>query len=135
MELGTLSYKDVFRGRGALRIQDEFGFFLHNDKIFINGNSDRIHCLNANTGYPIWEADGTPNFSQPAFLNDVIYFIQDDRLKAIDENTGENIWNIKAPDSNSHFVEYCAVVPGKNGNLGKVVVSIGNTVYCYEAAR
>ena len=77
-----------------------------------------------------------------SYLNGVIYFVGggDGKLHAVEAATGKYLWRLESPDKaankNAYFQSsLCAVVPGKNGAKGKVVVLTGLNAYCYEAER
>ena len=72
-------------------------------------------------------------------LYSVVYFTARQGLWAVEGNTGKVLWKIESPDirknDNAVFRGFVAVVPGKNGQKGRVYAHTGLNAYCYEAIR
>lgn len=74
------------------------GFFsLSGDKAYLC--ADKIYCLNADTGKPVWEsAPASPVIGRPVISDNFMYIKSlGGRLNCIDLKTGEQKWDIKAP--------------------------------------
>ncbi len=97
--------------------------------------------LNSENGNQNWSISTVQNLSPLRYLNGVIYFVplSDAKLHAYEASTGKELWRIESPDyahdSGAFFKPECTVVPGKNGEKGKVIVSSYLNGFCYEAAR
>jgi outer membrane protein assembly factor BamB len=93
------------------------------------------------TGSLAWKTDSYGTISPMRYLNGVVYFASsgDGRLHAIDASNGNYLWRLKSPDlkinSGGFFKPECNVIPGKNGEKGKVIVSSYFSGICYEAEK
>jgi outer membrane protein assembly factor BamB len=88
------------------------------------------------TGRQLWSTPSHGTSSTLNYLNGVVYFASmgDGRVHAVDAQTGKYLWRIEPPDD-SGLKDECAVIPGQNGEKGKVIVSTFLNGYCYEAER
>lgn len=119
-----------------------FTFALYQDRLFVVnklGVTSRVMALDPLTGKTIWEDIGRGNAAHALhFLNGVMYFGSrgDGKLYAYDTDTGELLWRIQSPEY-ENFQGYggVRVVPGTDGQKGKVVACTWATAYCYEAIR
>jgi outer membrane protein assembly factor BamB len=110
----------------------------YDDKLLTYISNGFLYCLDANTGKTIWQQE-TVVTSNMANLNGVVYFTARKALWAVEGNTGKLLWKIESPDwrknDNARFRGFVAVVPGKNGQKGRVYAHTGLNAYCYEAIR
>jgi outer membrane protein assembly factor BamB len=97
--------------------------------------------MNIQNGNLNWKVPTNQNLGYIRLLNGVIYFVStgDAKLHAYEASTGRELWRIESPDyahdSGAFFMPECTVIPGKNGEKGKVIVSSYLNGFCYEAAR
>ena len=110
----------------------------YDDKLLTYITDGNLYCLDANTGQTRWQQE-TVVTSNMANLNGVVYFTARKALWAVEGNTGKVLWKIESPDirknENAVFRGFVAVVPGKNGQKGRVYAHTGLNAYCYEAIR
>ncbi len=114
------------------------GLIIQDSKVFGYDNYGMMFCLDKETGREIWKSDIGGNGSQIQYLNGVIYTSTSANLTAVDAETGKELWEVPSPDrkkTNGYFDMYVGVVPGKNGNKGRIIVTTGYNAYCYEAIR
>lgn len=115
-----------------------FGHVIADGKIIalMDGYSKDLVCHDLYTGAQIWRVKAEGTSSTLEYLNGVVYFASmgDGHIHAVDANTGKYLWWIKRPDD-SGLSNECAVVPGENGQKGRVIVSTFLNGYCYEAER
>ncbi|QMW01474.1 outer membrane protein assembly factor BamB family protein [Spirosoma foliorum] len=117
------------------------GFIIVNDKLFANCEDTYTYCLDAQTGQQVWQEKSAGTSSPISYLNNVIYFLGggDGRLHAIDATTGKHLWKVVSPDetvnSGAWFYGTCTILPGKEGEKGRVMATTGLSAYCYEAIR
>ena len=114
--------------------------------IAVVGDLDKhIMALDAETGAVIWRhATTAGQLSSPmSYLNGIVYFASstDAKVHAIEATTGKDLWALDdAPDYRTDYDDflhggYCAVIPGKDGEKGKIIVSSMKHAYCFEAER
>ena len=115
--------------------------FAVNNRLYANSDDGYLNCLDLEYGNVVWKIRSSGSSSKLSYLNGVIYFVGggDGKLHAVDATTGNYIWKIDSPDIGKNkwaaFTGLCAVIPGKGGAKGKVVVLTGLNAYCYEAER
>ena len=117
-------------------------FALHEDRLFaVNtiGSTSRVMALDPMTGRTIWEDIGQGNAAHSLhFLNGVLYFSSrgDGHVYAYDTDTGELLWRLGSPEYD-HFKGYGGfrVIPGKDGEKGKIIACTSLNAYCFEAER
>jgi len=121
-----------------------YGFTIGDGKLvalYEGTDPKSVIAYNLETGTNEWKTDSHGTISPMRFLNGVVYFASsgDGRLHAIDAANGKYLWQIKSPDlkinSGGFFKPECNVIPGKNGEKGKVIVSSYFSGICYEAER
>ena len=111
------------------------------DGKIISTTQDRItHCIDPNTGNELWSLTTSGNPGIVRELNGIAYFVGGNgKLFAIDVAAGKILWQLDSPDvktnSNAFWQEGVRIVPGTNGQKGKVIVSSYLNGYCYEAIR
>ncbi len=109
------------------------------DGKILSTTQDRItHCTDPATGKELWAITTSGNPGIIRELNGIAYFVGGNgKLFAIDVAAGKILWQLDSPDlkanSNSAFEEGMRIVPGTNGQKGKVIVSSYLNGYCYEA--
>jgi outer membrane protein assembly factor BamB len=118
------------------------GFALHGNKLIANCENNVLYCLDLNTGNTLWEGEGSGTSStvEGCVLNDVIYYKggANGDLIGVDVNTGKTLMKLNNNDyivDNYNWSSECYVVPGVNGNKGRIVVCSETHVYCFEAVR
>ena len=134
----VLWHRDEFKENG----DGVSTYAIYQDRLFVVnkfGFTSRVMALDPLTGQTIWEDIGRGNAAHALhFLNGVMYFGSrgDGKLYAYDTNTGELLWRIQSPEYET-FQGYggVRVVPGTDGEKGKVVACTWATAYCYEAIR
>jgi len=101
-------------------------------------------ALDLETGAVVWRHPTSAGrlSSKMSYLNGIVYFTSatDGKIHAFEAATGKDIWIMKAPDyfwdNEVHLLGYsCGVVPGKNGEKGKIIVASTRYAYCLEAER
>jgi outer membrane protein assembly factor BamB len=118
------------------------GIVLHEDKIIGNCENSRLYALDKMTGKIIWrgEGSGTSTRLTDRILNNVLYFDggAHRRIFAIDLSRGVTLWKLDSQRLEGNR-EYTGgnlyVIPGKEGEKGRVVWSSNEYFYCVEAAR
>jgi len=75
---------------------------LEEGRLFVGGMVDQAHCLDAQTGEPLWECDflsrwgtGKPpfgNVASPLVLPQGVFFFPAGGLACLDKQTGEIVW-------------------------------------------
>ena len=146
--VGTMVCNDLMTGKKLWQSdyysQDGFattGLIVIDGKIYGNSDSGYMYCWDLETGQQQWRIRTSGTASRLSHLNGVLYFTGagDGNLPAIEAATGKYLWKIESPDTKKNewaiFGGLCAVVPGKNGAKGKVIVLNGLNAYCYEAER
>lgn len=135
---------EVIWNKGGYRDNGDgvFVFSIYNNNLIaVNnvGSTSRVMSLDPLTGTTNWETlDTGGNAESLHFLNDVLYFNDRGvgRIYAFDINTGKVLWNISSPDTD-YFQGFGGfrVVPGKNGEKGRVIACTYLNAYCYEAEK
>lgn len=111
------------------------------DGRIISTTQDRIiHCIDPATGSELWSLTTSGNPGIVRELNGIAYMVGGNaKLYAIDVAAGKILWQFSSPDekinSNAFWQEGVRVVPGTNGEKGKIIVSSYLNAYCYEAVR
>ena len=117
------------------------GFIIEEDKIIANNEDLTLYCLDLETGSEIWTGEGAGTCSRMSYLNGIVYFVGggDSRFHAVDIETGETVWRLdakKLEGSDGMFKTNAVyVIPGENGNKGKVIALTHMYAYCFEAYR
>ena len=118
------------------------GIIIEENRLYANSNDGYLYCFDLETGGLNWKIRSSGSSTKMSYLNGVIYFVGggDGKLHAVEAATGKYLWQLDSPDKaankNAYFKSgLCAVVPGKNGAKGKIVVLTGLNAYCYEAER
>jgi outer membrane protein assembly factor BamB len=118
------------------------GFVIADGKMIVMDNLGRkLIALDINSGNEVWstEVGGSPSLM--SVLNGVVYFVSggNSDLYAVEISTGKILWKICSPDEKidmyDSFKDECKLIPGKDGEKGKIIVSSFTHAYCYEAAR
>ena len=146
--VGTMVCNDLMTGKKLWQsdfdASDGFattGLIVVEGKIYGNSDSGYMYCWNSETGQQLWRIRTSGTSSRLSSLNGVLYFTGsgDGKLHAIEASTGNYLWKLDSPDkaknTSAVFTGLCAVISGKNGERGKVIVLTGLNAYCYEAER
>ncbi len=111
-----------------------------NGKI-LTTTQDRItHCIDPDTGKELWALTTSGNPGLIKELNGIAYFVGgNSKLFAVDVAAGKILWQFSSPDEKiykqGYFQDCVSVVPGMNGNKGKVIVPSFVNAFCYQAIR
>lgn len=144
---GDLSCYDLKTGELIWRKEypNRFGpnyFLIYDDIMFVNQEGADVYMLavDTETGDELWRVPSGGFVGVLQIENDVLYFCSmlTSKLYAIDIRTGKQYWAIESPDRAYDDIGWkigCTVVPGKNGEKGRVIASTFQHVYCYEAVR
>ena len=113
---------------------------LADGKLIVTTQDRITHCIDPVTGKELWALTTSGNPGIVHELNGIAYFVGGNaKLFAIDVAAGKILWQFSSPDqqqnSNAFWQEGVRVVPGTNGQKGKVIVSSYLNGYCYEAIR
>jgi outer membrane protein assembly factor BamB len=115
------------------------GFIIEEDIIIANNENLTLYGLNPDTGYDLWTGEGAGTCSRMSYMNGIVYFVGggDSDLHAVDISNGETVWRIdakKLEGSDALFKTNAVyVIPGKNGDKGKVIALTHMYAYCFEA--
>jgi outer membrane protein assembly factor BamB len=113
---------------------------LADGKLIVTTQDRITHCIDPATGKELWALTTSGNPGIVRELNGIAYFVGGNaKLFAIDVTAGKILWQFSSPDeqinSKAFWQEGVRVVPGANGQKGKVIVSSYLNGYCYEAIR
>jgi outer membrane protein assembly factor BamB len=115
------------------------GFIIEEDIIIANNENLTLYGLNPDTGYDLWTGKGAGTCSRMSYMNRIVYFVGggDGDLHAVDISNGETVWRIDAKNlegSEAMFKTNAVyVIPGQNGDKGKVIALTHMYAYCFEA--
>jgi outer membrane protein assembly factor BamB len=144
---GITECRDLNTGAKIWRKENNFqysykGFVIADGKMIVMDDlTGNLIALNINYGNELWRTKTAASPSMLYELNGVVYFTTDGdgNLYAIDISEGKVLWRISSPDEKSDrynsFKCECKLIPGKDGEKGKIIVSSFTHGYCYEAAR
>jgi outer membrane protein assembly factor BamB len=117
------------------------GFIVEDGRVIANCENSVLYGLDAETGATLWEGQGagTSSYLKGRYLNGVVYFYGGSTgdIHAVDCETGETLWQVddsKTPDGHLWKPDIY-VVPGQNGEKGRVVLCTSMHAYCVEAIR
>ena len=113
---------------------------LADGKLIVTTQDRITHCIDPSTGKELWALTTSGNPGIVRELNGIAYFVGGNaKLFAIDVAAGKILWQFSSPDeqlnSKAFWQEGVRVVPGSNGQKGKVIVSSYLNGHCYEAIR
>ena len=117
------------------------GFIIEEDKIIANNENLTLYCLNPETGSEIWTGEGAGSSSHMSYLNGIVYFVggSDSKFHAVDIETGQTVWRLDAEKLEGYDGKFKTnavyVIPGENGEKGKVIALTHMNAYCFEAYR
>jgi outer membrane protein assembly factor BamB len=118
------------------------GVIVAENRLYGNSANGYMYCWDLETGQQRWRIRTSGTGSRLNYLNGVLYFtaIGDGKLHAIEASTGKYLWKLNSPDIDKNkqadfSASLCSVIPGKNGQKGKVIALTGLNAYCYEAER
>jgi outer membrane protein assembly factor BamB len=124
---------------------DQGGFSLHMvDDILIMGqyfgSVSYMYGKDPETGKTLWRTENGGGAEELQSHNGIVYWVDrgDGKLWAMEAKTGEVLWKIDRPDpeSDSWFVHgKLGILPGENGEKGKLFASTYRRLYCYELIR
>jgi len=144
---GVAECRNLYTGDLIWRNEDDYqyswiGFIIVNSKMIVMDDwYKNLIAYDIIDGHEIWRMPSGATIEQMQELNGIIYFYcgSDACIHAVEAETGKYIWHLKSPDADNDyldsFMRQCTVVPGKDGEKGRVVVSSFTHAYCYEAAR
>ena len=114
---------------------------IEENKVIANNEDTWLYALDVNKGAELWKTPSAGTSSQLIYLDGYVYYTGggDGLLHAVDVSDGKTMWKLSSPDlttdAGTHFLREIAGVPAKNGKKGRVMVTTGRHVYCYEAIR
>ena len=118
------------------------GFDIADDILVANCENQICYGINIETGAIKWESEGsgTSSLLRTRIMNGIVYFAGGGPayLFAKDIQTGETIWRLDPllyENNNGIWKSSLNVVPGKNGEPGKVIAVNSAFAYCFDAAR
>ena len=96
--------------------------------------------LDPETGVTLWTLKTSTGCNEITSLDGVVYWKDrgDGKLYAIEAATGTLLWRLDDPDPEENSWWSSAgigVLPGENGEKGKIYAGTHMRLYCYEAAR
>jgi len=114
-------------------------FALVDDKVIAIDCYDELVALDVNTGREVWEnLECSSNTSNMIVLNGILYFASmgNGRLHAVEVATGKLLWKLKMPDyKDASLQPELTIIPGNNGEKGRIIVRSFLNAYCFEAER
>jgi outer membrane protein assembly factor BamB len=132
----------IWRNEGDYDYSFNGSIVINNYMIVLDNRYGYLRALDISTGNEVWHHENIFTASEMQQLNGVVYFaaVTKSAIYAVDAATGDYLWRLKSPDEkndpyNSFMVDFCTVIPGQDGEKGRVVVSSFTHAYCYEAAR
>ena len=118
------------------------GFIVEEGIVVANCEDEVLYGLDAETGIQRWKGEGAGTSSQleGRYLNGIVYFSGGGtgRIHAIDCETGETVWRLDPGEIEKDAQDWkpdIYVVPGQNGEKGRVVACTPLNAYCFEAYR
>ncbi len=118
------------------------GFVVADGRVIANNENKILYCYDAATGNLLWtgEGAGTSSRLKDRYLNEVVYFSGSSSgyIHAVDARNGKTLWKLdpaKMGDGADFWKGDIYVVPGRNGEKGKVIALTPMNAYCFEAYR
>ena len=117
------------------------GFIIEEDRVFANCEDTYLYALDPETGQQLWKEKSSGTSSPISYLSGILYFVGggDGLLHAVEAGSGKHLWRLHSPDLEENegawFKSDVRVVPPKESEKGKVLVSSYLSAFCYEAAR
>jgi outer membrane protein assembly factor BamB len=116
------------------------GLIVEDGVIYANNEDKNLYALDVRFGNLLWKEPTAGTSSRLRYLNGIVYLSggSTGKIHAIDTETGETVWlldPLKYEDGSDDFKPDLYVVPGENGEKGKVIIQTHNTAYCVEAYR
>jgi outer membrane protein assembly factor BamB len=144
---GVAECRNLYTGDLIWRNENDYqysgtSFIIVGNKMIVmdDWNNDLI-AYGLSNGQEAWHIKSSGNIGYMQELNGIVYFYSgaDGRIHAVEAETGKYIWHLISPDEKDdiydYFMEKCTVIPGKDSEKGRVVVSSFTHAYCFEAAR
>lgn len=126
----------IFNGDGIFNFDNYQG-----DLIAVNwmGPRGRVMKINPKTGKTVWERIEEGGHAETLhFYRDVLYFVDrgTGHLNAYDLNSGNRLWRLDSPDSES-FSSWGGflVIPSENEKKGRLIASTFLNTYCFQTER
>jgi outer membrane protein assembly factor BamB len=146
---GTIVCNDLMTGKKLWQSDIESGtgfattgLIVAENRIYGNSDDGYLYSWDIETGQQIFRVRTSGTGSRLNYLNGILYFTGagDGKLHAVEAATGKYFWKLDSPDKSQNkqavfSTSLCAVIPGKNGQKGKVIALTGLNAYCYEAER
>ncbi len=144
---GVAECRNLYTGDLIWRNEDDYQYswmsfiIVGNKMIVLDDLYEYLIAYDIIDGHEIWRTKSSSTIDYMQELNGIVYFrcAADGRIHAVEAETGKYIWHLISPDKKddvyNNFMRQCTVVPGKDGEKGRVVVSSFTHAYCYEAAR
>ena len=116
------------------------GFIVEEGLVVANCEDKVLYGLDAETGVQQWKGEGagTSSFLEGRYLNGIVYFSggSSSRIHAVDIQTGETVWRLDPGEIEEGALDWkpdIYVVPGENGEKGRVIACTPLNAYCFEA--
>jgi outer membrane protein assembly factor BamB len=144
---GVAECRNLYTGEVVWRNENDYqyswiSFIVVGDRMIVMDDwYENLIAYDTSNGHEIWRTTSGATIELMQELNGVVYFYcgSDACIHAVDAETGKYLWHLKSPDEENDyydsFIRQCTVIPGVNGEKGRVVVSSNTHAYCYEAAR
>ncbi len=117
-------------------------FIVREGLVVANCENNILYGLDASTGVTRWQGEGAGTSSrlEDRYLNGVVYFSggSTGRIHAVDVQTGKTLWRLESgylEPGTDDWKPDLYVVPGQNGEKGRVIACTFLNAYCFEAAR
>ncbi len=124
------------------KTQDYYAGYYYNGVVVYSNFDDYIYGYHAETGQELWKISGSGNGTkQFKELNGILYYRNGGNatLEALDPLEGKLVWQIECPDTKfdrgAFFKDEIVVIPGNNGEKGKIIAPAYLATFGYEAER
>jgi len=118
------------------------GFIVADGRVVANCENSVLYGLDADRGTILWEGEGagTSSFLEGRYLNGIVYFSggSTGRIHAVDTETGKTVWRLEPGRIEKGAEDWkpdIYVIPGQDGEKGRVVACTPLHAYCFEAYR
>ena len=124
------------------KTQDYYAGYYYKGVVVYSNYDDYIYGYHSETGQELWKISGSGNGTlQFRELNGILYYRNGGNatLEALNPMDGKLVWQIECPDtkfdSGAFFKDEIVVIPGKNGEKGKIIAPAYLATFGYEAER
>ena len=135
---------DIYTGEQiwSRRFQQDFmfsGFIIEDGMLIANCEDLRIYRINPDTGGVVWVTSSAGTSGRMSYMNGIVYYVggSTGRLHAVDASTGQIVWLLDAgliSGTSTRFrTNAVYVIPGENGEKGRVIALTPRSAYSFEA--